>query len=97
MSTEPAKRKSHAYTKGPWVEFSDQNRTVAILPAMRAGEVCAFATPYPSRANARLIAASPCLLDALTNLVNASDGLVPRDAVAQARDAITKATGAEGR
>lgn len=57
-------------TPGPWVEFSDQGRTIAILPAMRAGEVCSFATPYPSRSNARLIAASPDLLKALKSLVS---------------------------
>lgn len=52
------------HTTGPWVEFADQGNTVAIMPAMRAGDVCTFAEPFPARANARLMVAAPDLLEA---------------------------------
>lgn len=112
MSTKRnrASRPTKGPTKGPWVEFSDEGRTVAILPAMRDGEVCNFRTPYPSRANARLIAASPDLLEACrlfdeaardaVRELNAAGLPCPSTialAAEQARHAIAKATGAEGR
>lgn len=53
------------HTPGPWVEFADQGDTVAIMPAGRAGDICTFAAPYPTRADARLMTASPALLHAL--------------------------------
>lgn len=46
-------------TPGPWVQFADKGQTVAIMPAMRDGDVCSFSEPYPSRADARLMAAAP--------------------------------------
>lgn len=52
------------HTVGPWIEFADQGNTVAIMPAMRTGDICSFAEPYPNRANALLIAAAPDLLEA---------------------------------
>jgi hypothetical protein len=50
------------HTKGPWIIFSDGGRPAAILPAGRDGEICQFANA--SKANARLIAAAPELLEA---------------------------------
>lgn len=47
------------HTPGPWVEFADHGDTVMIMPAMRPGNVANFAHPYPSREDARLIAAAP--------------------------------------
>lgn len=52
-------------TPGPWVEFADQGDTVAIMPAGRDGDICHFAAPYPSRDDARLMAAAPKMLEAL--------------------------------
>lgn len=57
------------HTWGPWFEFADQGDTIAIMPAGRQGDVCLFAKPYPSRANARLIAAAPDLLAALSTFL----------------------------
>lgn len=82
------------YTAGPWIEFIDQGKTVAILPAMRVGAVCLFEKPYPSRANAQLIAAAPELLAALQTLIDATLGNVTMsDAWEQADSAIAKAIG----
>jgi hypothetical protein len=60
------------YTPGPWIEFADRGETVAILPAGRDGTICEFSNEKPydarfhpeARANARLIAAAPDLLEA---------------------------------
>ena len=52
------------HTPGPWVDLCDNGYTIAVVPAGRHGNICAFATP-PSPANARLIAAAPDLLEAL--------------------------------
>lgn len=61
------------HTPGPWVEFCDQGSTVAIMPAGRDGDVCVFSDPYPTPANARLIAAAPDLLEAAQLLEVAED------------------------
>lgn len=57
------------YTPGPWVQFADQGKCVAIMPAMRAGDICTF-QQSPSDADARLMASAPALLQALTELSN---------------------------
>lgn len=49
------------HTPGPWVQFADQGKVVAIMPAGRPGDVCAFSAS-PSDADANLIAAAPDML-----------------------------------
>jgi hypothetical protein len=53
---------SAKFTPGPWVQFHDQGKPHAIMPAMRPGDVCKFAEPYPSLADAQLMSAAPKLL-----------------------------------
>jgi hypothetical protein len=65
MTNHARSQFTEAHTPGPWVELGDQGETIAILPAGRPGEICAFASPRPSRADARLISAAPDLLEAL--------------------------------
>ena len=55
------------HTPGPWVQFADQGKTVAIIPAMRAGDVCAFSKP-PTDDDARLMTAAPDMVEALRNV-----------------------------
>jgi hypothetical protein len=97
------------HTPGPWVVFTDSvsDRALAILPAMRRGEVCEFAKA-PEDADARLIAAAPDLLGALKAICGAvASGDVAGclihhsptgwantgDALAKAEAAIAKAEG----
>lgn len=63
-----------SHTPGPWVEFADKGETIALMAAMRAYDVCNFAAPYPSRDDARLMAASPDLFTALKAFVDKHDG-----------------------
>lgn len=69
------------HTAGPWIEFSDQRGTTAILPMLQTGEVCAFKPPLPSRVNSRLISAAPDLLEALQNSVVIINRHVPESAL----------------
>lgn len=46
---------SDKHTAAPWVGFYDQGKPYAILPAMRPGEICTFAEPFPSEADANFI------------------------------------------
>lgn len=83
------------HTPGPWVGFTDQGHLVAIMPAMRQGEVCGFAVP-PSVADGNLMLAAPCLLEALKELLRDEAVLDDGDprleaSRAQARAALTKA------
>jgi D-serine deaminase-like pyridoxal phosphate-dependent protein len=59
-----------AHTPGPWVGFSDQGKCIAIMPAMRGGDVCTFEKP-PSADDARLIVAAPDLLSAAKEVMAA--------------------------
>lgn len=52
------------HTAGPWVGFSYQGKCIAIMPAMRDGDVCTFNQP-PSDADALLMTAAPDMLAAL--------------------------------
>lgn len=74
-----------AHTPGPWVLFSD-SCNVAILPAMRSGEVCRFVPGSISAADARLIAAAPELL-ALVEEFAAGPDLQACDARGERQDA----------
>ena len=82
-------------TPGPWIEFADKGDTIAILPAGREGTVCEFKFPFPSRADARLIAAAPSLLEALTKLMSGLDGIeqLPSSYYSEAYAAIARARG----
>lgn len=57
------------HTPGPWVQFADKGRAVAVMPAMRPGEICSLEGANGSNdvvnANARLISAAPAMLEAL--------------------------------
>lgn len=64
---------SAGHTPGPWVGFYDQGKPYAILPAMREGDVCKFAEPFPTQDDARLMVAAPQILRALKYLVAAID------------------------
>lgn len=57
------------YTPGPWVQFSDQGKCIAIMPAGREGDICTF-KQSPSDADARMMMLAPMLLQALTELSN---------------------------
>lgn len=52
------------YTPGPWVQFADQGKTIAIMPAGREGDICTF-DQSPSNADARLMSLAPQLFHAL--------------------------------
>lgn len=52
------------HTQGPWVQFADQGKCIAIMPAMREGDICTF-NQSPSDADARLMTAAPMLVQAL--------------------------------
>lgn len=81
---------SEKHTPAPWVEFADKGDTIALMAAMRAMDVCNFATPYPSRADARLMAAAPDLLAALRGVLRVADR--DTEEFDAARAAIAKAT-----
>lgn len=57
------------HTPGPWVQFADQGKCIAIMPAGRDGDICTF-QQSPTDEDARLMAAAPVLLAALTDLSN---------------------------
>ena len=57
------------YTPEPWVGFSDQGKLVAIMPAMREGNICTFAQS-PTDADGRIMIAAPDLLAAASRIVN---------------------------
>jgi hypothetical protein len=99
------------HTPGPWTACSFENLTVNAGPEGRFDEqstIVLMAGGRPEReitsgtqlqemqANARLIAAAPCLLDALRGLLGFEPPLLSakeRKAYAIARAAIAKATG----
>ena len=85
-------REPGAHTPGPWVQFADGGKTVAIMPAMREGTIAAFEPPYPTDADCHLIAAAPDLLAALKQVVGVADRKT--DEFDAARAAIAKASGA---
>jgi hypothetical protein len=93
-----ARKPEAAPTPGPWVEFADRGETVAIMAAGRPGDVCSFAPPYPRRSDARLIAAAPAMLAALTVLAEiANDEMQSRPPTMRAKiDAIKAARAAIG-
>jgi hypothetical protein len=91
------------HTPAPWVIFADRGHSIAVMPAMRRGEICSFEgarfPPAETDANARLIASAPELLDALVRLAAnlGNPAGINRDTVvadhAAALEAIAKTTG----
>lgn len=60
------------HTPGPWVQFADQGKCVAIMPAGRDGDICTF-KECPTDADARLMTAAPQLMQALHLLEKAEE------------------------
>ncbi len=94
MKNKPAAPKT-THTPGPWILYKGPVRIEVQMPADPIGAAYAFS--LQDEANARLIAASPELLEVLKSLelmirVNAPlhDGSVTHKAIV---DAISKATG----
>jgi hypothetical protein len=56
-------------TPGPWVQFADQGKCIALMPAGRDGDICTFEKP-PSDADAMLMNAAPEMLEALLEFVS---------------------------
>jgi len=60
------------YTPGPWVQFVSGGKCVAIMAAMREGDICTF-NQSPTDADARLIAAAPIMVRVLEKIEEISD------------------------
>jgi hypothetical protein len=91
-----------AHTPGPWFWVEDNSADNGTLPVLMsaAGAVCDFGdceTYYPTagdppkESDARLIAAAPCLLEALQKALNVLDATGARYEANTARAAIDKA------
>lgn len=87
------------HTPGPWVQFADQGKCVALMPAGRDGDVCTF-EQAPSDTDAMLMAAAPDMLQALLEFVSmfgTVPGSIGDDVKEHAFKAITKAVGYDPR
>lgn len=87
------------HTPGPWVQFADQGKCIAIMPAMREGDICTFQKP-PSDADAMLMNAAPEMLEALLEFVsmfNTVPGSIGDEVKEDAFKAIAKAVGRDPR
>lgn len=60
------------HTPGPWVQFADQGKCIAIMPAGREGDICTF-DQSPSDADAMLMTLAPALVRALTDIIEANN------------------------
>lgn len=83
-----------AHTPGPWVVYKAQRRS---RPAIRSAEGFYIVEHVTDEANARLIAASPTLLDALRDLCDQAERSLDyrpefREALARGLAAIHHAT-----
>lgn len=97
MSVERNDMIDTEHTPGPWVQFSDQGKCIAIMPAMREGDICTFDQP-PSAADAMLMNAGPEMLKALLEFVSTFrtvPGSIGDEVKEGAFRAIEKATGQE--
>jgi hypothetical protein len=87
------------HTRGPWT-IERYGGDSLVVHSDAETRVCFMATPgvlgslSNIKANARLIAAAPEMLEALRNLEN-DDGAIPAHAWALVQAAIAKATGGE--
>ena len=87
------------HTPGPWVQFADQGKCYALMPAMRIGDICTFKQP-PNDADAMLMAAAPDMLEALLGFVsmfNTVPGSIGDEIKEDAIKAIAKAIGRDPR
>lgn len=57
------------HTPGPWVQFADQGKCIAIMPAGRDGDICTF-KQSPTDADAMLMNAAPEMMQALLEFVS---------------------------
>lgn len=82
------------HTPGPWLAdvATDENECVELF-VRRDGDAVAIAGDISSRANARLIAAAPDLLEALRYILSDSISFLRNTAIEQALAAIAKAEG----
>ncbi len=60
------------FTPAPWIQFGQDGKTIAILPAGRPGEVCQGT--FENEADARLVAHAPQLFNALIDLMRGIRG-----------------------
>lgn len=87
------------HTPGPWVQFADQGKCIAIMPAGRDGDICTF-NQSPSDADAMLINAGPEMLQALLEFVSCFStvpGSIGDEVKEDAFKAIAKAIGYDPR
>lgn len=56
------------FTKGPWVGFFDAGKPVAIMPAMRSGDICTFDKP-PAIGDFNIMRSAPELCVALAAML----------------------------
>lgn len=87
------------HTPGPWVQFADQGKCIAIMPAGREGDVCTF-KQSPSDADAMLMNAGPEMLKALLEFVSCFQtvpGSIGNEVKEDAFRAIAKAVGRDPR
>ena len=87
-----------SFTPGPWAIYVNAPSDVVIRKMSKDGyELCAIARVSSGYANARLIAAAPELLEALTLLVAGIENSVSKTYIplVRANAAIAKATGSE--
>lgn len=90
-----------AYTKGPWMHNPEGDETVVRIPQAEPQDFSVLGASQVANeedyANARLIAAAPDLLEALTHLADiaqaTSETTEIEPALLQARNAIDKAIG----
>ena len=88
-----------AHTPGPWIAVSSGNANNENQHAIQANDGTWIAETinhrpkwHSQKANARLIAAAPDMLEALKNLEN-DDGSIPQHAWKMVKAAIAKAEG----
>jgi hypothetical protein len=55
------------HTPGPWVQFTNRGKCIAIMPAGRAGDICTF-EQSPRDADALIMALAPNLVKALERI-----------------------------
>ena len=86
------------HTPGPWAIYVNAPSDIVIRKMSKDGyELCSIARVSSGYANARLIAAAPELLEALTDCVEHMHWTQPQGeaALKKAKAAIAKATGSE--
>src|SRR5260370_27566244 len=94
--TTPSTEKAVRHTPGPWI-IVKHGTDMDIETRQDSGMVCCVATAWTrgdrQEANARLIAAAPELLEALSDLMKSCQNWAPTIDCSRARTALPKATG----